>query len=181
MNDFILELPCTLPRDFCQEVIRRFDADRRKAPGVTTDGYDPKVKRTIELGITQWPEWKDIDTAFYDNLRTAMEPYHKLYPILSQRILGDHGYHLKCYEPGDFFDWHADATDKSTMARQYIAIWYLNDVEEGGETEFRFTDRKIKPEAGKLVFFPAGWTHEHRGVSPVRGKKYIVSAWLSLI
>jgi Rps23 Pro-64 3,4-dihydroxylase Tpa1-like proline 4-hydroxylase len=34
-------------------------------------------------------------------------------------------------------------------------LWYLNDVEQGGETEFFGGDLKIKPETGKLLFFPS--------------------------
>ena len=58
-------------------------------------------------------------------------------------------------------------------------IWYLNDVIEGGETEF-FGNYKIKPEVGKLVLFPACWSFPHCGLMPISSNKYIITGWLYL-
>jgi hypothetical protein len=55
-------------------------------------------------------------------------------------------------------------------------MWYLNDVEEGGETEF-FGNYKIKPETGKFVLFPATWTYPHAALVPRSGDKYIITGW----
>ena len=54
---------------------------------------------------------------------------------------------------------------------------YLNDVEEGGETYFKYQDKKIKPEVGKTIIWPSDWTHTHKGVSPKSGFKYIATGW----
>jgi len=56
-------------------------------------------------------------------------------------------------------------------------LWYLNDVECGGETEF-FGNYTIKPEAGKLVFFPSEWFFPHSGKKPVSNNKYVIAGWL---
>ena len=56
-------------------------------------------------------------------------------------------------------------------------IFYLNDVEEGGETEIR-RKCKIKSKAGKLLLFPSCWTFPHRGVMPISDNKYIITGWL---
>jgi prolyl 4-hydroxylase len=56
-------------------------------------------------------------------------------------------------------------------------IFYLNTVEEGGETEF-FNELRIKPEVGKLVLFPASWLWPHRGMIPKSSNKYIITGWL---
>ena len=55
---------------------------------------------------------------------------------------------------------------------------YLNDIEDGGETEFQYQRRRISPSAGTVVFFPAGLTHVHKG-NLVLGEqdKYIVTGW----
>jgi hypothetical protein len=45
---------------------------------------------------------------------------------------------------------------KEKKYRVITFLWYLNDVEEGGETEF-WNTHKIKPNKGKLLFFPATW------------------------
>ena len=40
---------------------------------------------------------------------------------------------------------------------------YLNDVEDGGTTDFDYYKVKIKPECGKTLIWPAEWTHAHTG------------------
>lgn len=57
-------------------------------------------------------------------------------------------------------------------------ILYLNDVEEGGETEFLYYGKRIKPTAGTLLLWPAGFTHVHRGNPPLSGEKYILTGWV---
>jgi hypothetical protein len=55
-------------------------------------------------------------------------------------------------------------------------LWYLNTVNDGGETEI-LGDIIVKPEAGKLLLFPASWTFPHRGKMPISEDKYIVTGW----
>ncbi len=61
-------------------------------------------------------------------------------------------------------DFSVDSKNNSYRAITYL--WYLNDVEEGGETAF-FGDYKIKPKMGKLIFFPASWCYPHTGKMPL--------------
>ena len=56
-------------------------------------------------------------------------------------------------------------------------IWYLNSVDEGGETEF-WDSYKIKPITGKLVLFPSNWCFQHRGLMPISDNKYIITGWI---
>ena len=63
------------------------------------------------------------------------------------------------------------------MRRVITYLWYLNDVDEGGETEF-CGDLKIKPTAGKLIFFPASWCYPHKGIMPLSNNKYIITGWI---
>ena len=43
----------------------------------------------------------------------------------------------------------------------------------------KFWKRKtIKPEAGKLLLFPASWTFPHCGQMPISHDKYIITGWL---
>jgi len=55
---------------------------------------------------------------------------------------------------------------------------YLNDVEEGGETEFLYYARRIKPTQGTLLIWPAYFTHAHRGNPPLSNTKYIITGWI---
>ena len=53
---------------------------------------------------------------------------------------------------------------------------YLNDVEEGGETEFLYQRKKLKPTKNRAVIWPGSYTHLHRGNPPME-TKYILTGW----
>lgn len=85
---------------------------------------------------------------------------------------------------GGYFHWHSEhyphPTDphQDSLHRSLVWMFYLNDVEEGGETEFFYQQIKSKPEQGSLVIFPAGFTHTHRGQKPISDDKYIFTSWV---
>jgi hypothetical protein len=56
-------------------------------------------------------------------------------------------------------------------------MWYLNDVHEGGETEF-FGSYLIKAEIGKMIIFPSDWMFPHCGKTPISNDKYVLTGWL---
>ena len=98
---------------------------------------------------------------------------------------------MKRYEPPhQHFNWHMDHSPElprkllenpessKSFLRSMVFLFYLNDVEEGGETEFLYQDLKVKPKAGSLIIFPPYYTHAHRGNAPISGKKYIINTWL---
>jgi len=58
---------------------------------------------------------------------------------------------------------------------------YLNDIDLGGETEFLYLKRRINAKAGRLVIWPAGFTHTHRGNPPLSNDKYILTGWLEFM
>ena len=67
--------------------------------------------------------------------------------------------------------------------RDRVLSWilYLNDVEEGGETEFLYQSMRFKPKAGTFILFPAHFTHTHRGNPPLSGVKYIATGWIEFL
>lgn len=65
--------------------------------------------------------------------------------------------------------------------RHLVFMTYLNEVSEGGETEFYYQKTIQKPQKGLTLIWPADWTHTHRG-NPIKNQnKYIVSGWFSFI
>ena len=83
---------------------------------------------------------------------------------------------------GGYPHWHSEQFPQNghneALHRVVLYMFYLNDVEEGGETEFYYQQRKISPKKGTMVIAPAGFTHSHRGNRPVSGDKYIATSWL---
>ena len=94
------------------------------------------------------------------------------YPIMSegmtiQKTEKSQGYHV----------WHCERSSGRYNNRALSWILYLNDVEEGGETEFIHYSKRFQPMQGSLLVFPAHFTHVHRGNPPLSGTKYIATGW----
>jgi prolyl 4-hydroxylase len=75
------------------------------------------------------------------------------------------------------FQLHFDAIHH-LASRYLVLLWYLNDVDEGGETRFPQLDLTIRARAGRLLVFPPYWMYQHEGVPPLSGEKYILSTYL---
>jgi len=76
--------------------------------------------------------------------------------------------------------YHSFHCENSTWGnKNRILAWmiYLNDVDEGGETEWLYQQLKIKPKANTGVIWPGSFTHLHRGNPPISGTKYILTGW----
>jgi hypothetical protein len=89
---------------------------------------------------------------------------------------------LKRYRAGqqEQFQLHFDAINH--VANRYLVLlWYLNDVEQGGETRFPQLDVAIPARAGRLLMFPPYWMYQHEGMPPLSGDKYIISTYLLFI
>jgi hypothetical protein len=85
-------------------------------------------------------------------------------------------WNIQRYLPGEgFYKLHYEETGST---RRHLAFTvYLNDVKEGGETEFYYQQEKIRPEEGLVVIFPVAWTHTHRGLVAPKETKYIATGW----
>lgn len=98
------------------------------------------------------------------------------------------------YMPGQEFQPHCDWFHYDTAywhiemprggQRAYTAMVFLNEVEEGGTTDFTELDMVITPKPGVLLAWnnadPQGVPSEmtmHAGRPVVRGVKYIVTKW----
>ena len=57
---------------------------------------------------------------------------------------------------------------------------YLNDVKDGGETEFLNFSTRVKPKKGRIVIWPAAFPYVHRGNPPLSGEKYLLTSWMDL-
>ena len=83
---------------------------------------------------------------------------------------------------GGYPYWHSEVYPQlqhnDALHRVLLFMYYLNDVEEGGETEFYYQNRAVKPKAGRMVIAPAYFTHTHRGQIPKSNDKYILTSWL---
>jgi len=86
-----------------------------------------------------------------------------------QKTLPTEGYHI----------WHVEHVKGfENEPRAFVFSIYLNDVEDGGETEFLHQSVRVKPKAGRIVIWPASFPYVHRGNPPLSGEKYILTSWM---
>lgn len=96
------------------------------------------------------------------------------------------GINLQHYQKnrGGYHHWHSEhyphPSDPQQKSLHRVLFWllYLNDVEEGGETEFFYQGAKVKPKQGRLILSPCSFTHTHRGNVPTSNDKYVVTSWV---
>ncbi|MEK9893742.1 MAG: 2OG-Fe(II) oxygenase [Pelagibacteraceae bacterium] len=184
----------SLTREFCDHVIDKFKKSEHRRKGITGGGYSPDAKLSTDLSLSHVDGWGEEDKVFSEALFGALERYRNylncLMPGMGSTITGDgvydNGYQLQETKPYGFYSWHhdycsvivEDEDDKPCVSNRMVTfLWYLNDIEENGYTEF-VGSSKVQPECGKLMLFPATWTYFHRGYPPKREMKYICTGWI---
>ena len=61
-------------------------------------------------------------------------------------------FNIQYYRPnGGFKVFHSERVGLTTATRHMVWMTYLNDVTDGGETEFYHQGYKVKPERGKKI------------------------------
>jgi hypothetical protein len=115
-------------------------------------------------------------------LNLALEEYISKFSVLDNISIRSTRQKLqRTQKGGGYHQWHNEQDSIDTCHR--ILTWsiYLNDVEEGGETEFLHQSKRINARKGKILIFPASFTHTHRGNPPLSGDKYILTGWWNIV
>lgn len=200
MNDQFIHIDHNnLSKEICNEIIKKFENDDYKLDGTFRDGQvNKEVKDTLDLKITSIDNWKEIDNYLFEKLHVSLDVYcNKLIKDINNvvisdinrniylndftvnRQLRDYGYQIQKYEKNKgHYTWHNDFILEKKELRYISFIWYLNDIIDGGESEFLFG--KIKPTSGKLLFFPSTWTYIYRENVPISDNKYVIVGWLGI-
>jgi prolyl 4-hydroxylase len=170
-----------LSKDFCAQMIQEFE---RHANLHTVLG------RGSHAGM-EASAWTELDLKPFDGealrqmLLTQIKKYLAAYNEAVNLTLPvvDYGTYqslrIKRYRAGqdEGFQPHYDAG--GNLSHRYLVfLWYLNDVAEGGETEFCDLGLKFSARAGRLLVFPPYWMYQHAGLPPISNDKYIVSTYL---
>ncbi len=170
-----------LTPEFCDKMISSFN---QMPAHQTPNGRGQHAALTqstwIELNIQP-----HIDDAFmgffYAQVDRYLAQYNAKLPMLLPVPARPHleDLRIKRYrsEALDRFQPHFDAGDAHAN-RYMVFIWYLNDVMQGGETEFPDLGIKVEARAGRLLMFPPYWMFQHMGQPPISSDKYIVSTYM---
>jgi intergrase/recombinase len=165
----------------CDEIIT-YHKSNPLIKGNVGAGYLPDIKDSFDCPIND----DLILKKYYHNLTLCSHEYIKKFEYCDyyapwgvvERV------NIQKYEPnGAFYAWHTERiTDKyPTSSRHLVFMTYLNDVIDGGETEFFHQKIKVKPEKGLTLIWPADWTFTHRGIPSPTQEKYIVTGWFSFV
>jgi hypothetical protein len=186
----------SLSKEFCNDLIKYFEIDNHRYDGVTASGMRKHIKDTTDLVISRISDrapWDIYKETLNNELQHNITEYctqlnnncdnnncDNIYNIFQSTKLEIPSMQMQKYDANvGKYVYHNDyqCNFEERQMRQITFMWYINDVEEGGETEF-WKDQKIKPTAGKLVLFPAHWTYPHRAKMPISGHKYIITGWI---
>jgi|APGre2960657404_1045060.scaffolds.fasta_scaffold00161_19 hypothetical protein len=189
-EDFIGTYTGFFPESYCNEVIQFFNFCEEFTPIVKKrhDDYvtDSNMFMTSfhQVGDLQLNRaLQDYTDHFYEMLDFCIKQYMDRYRIL-QGLDGYAVFDMKFQKtrPGEgFHAFHYENARRQVVTRKLVGMLYLNDIEEGGETEFLYYPKRIKAQQGKLIIWPCEFTHAHRGNTPLKETKYAVTTWVEAL
>jgi prolyl 4-hydroxylase len=175
-------IPNFLTNEECEHIVRLTEASSTRSSvagtGAQAIKYDEGRTSSTTVLLDTDPIVSQVNQKMYTELGIEA-PYSE--PTQGQ-----------IYEVGQEFRHHQDAFGKdayhnhclSSGQRTWTFMIYLNDVEEGGETDFLTLQKTIKPVKGTAVVWknsdgtgsenPAAL---HAGLPIIRGKKVIITKW----
>jgi len=170
---------------------RRDDLQR---PGVAfgPDGQTEPAKVSTDISLVAIdrsdPEAFALSQLILRGVNAGLERYLQDRPLWreccpEQSLFVNPIFNIQHYAPGEGFKrWHCDWTisDEATEPVHRVLAWilYCNDVDNAG-TEFHWQEHHEPAERGKLVIFPAGPSHIHRGRVNADDSKLIATGWIN--
>ena len=167
---------------FCDNIIDYFNSlpEDKLIAGQSGDHEVKKnIKDSTDIRSIDLPQ--HIYNDYIRNLIDATTEYTKeyVYSAEGHRAFGISSFfNIQRYMPGQAF--HALHCENQGLYRErHLAFMtYLNDVTDGGETEFYYQNIKLQPKKGRTHIWPAHWTHMHRGLVSRTQIKYITTGWI---
>tara|TARA_E500000331_G_C17091205_1_gene641179 strand:- start:42 stop:611 length:570 start_codon:yes stop_codon:yes gene_type:complete len=174
MKDFIGVYPKGVPDHFCDGLVKAFENQHI----IHSERVDTQRQDTQVYLEGSFPDMATNFMGFVGN--TLMEYIGKEIPFFKKSTFISSTTLLQKTEPLEgYHAWHAENTNWDFQSRSLAWMVYLNNVEEGGETEFLYQKKKFKPERGTILIWPGGLTHMHRG-NPPMSTKYIATGWFQI-
>src|SRR6056300_856338 len=181
LSDFILKVPTAFSSDWCKKVIDYYDnmsklgfcRNRQKVEGIPKHLKDTEMFNTTrfvsaktelldtphkglafngvpaiqeDFNKTVW-YWYDIYRYKYSCLQTDSWAPQDMYEMKIQKTEIGEGFHT----------WHYEQVGRDGCSRFMNVQVFLNNVDEGGETEFLYLNRIEKPVEGTLLIYPGNY------------------------
>jgi len=193
LKDFIKIYNGVLPAGICSDLIDNFEKHQEDhiQSGMGKDEHHDSYRNAIEMNCSVISD-NDVDWKFLtSSLNKVVMDYFNRYmydmkhaglshiSIPESNILEEWRMHK--YEQGKhYYKKHVDSCDSNSSIRMLSFLFYLNDVEEGGETAF--TDHlkgiECKPKQGRLLVFPTWMGFPHEAKEVIKGTKYMIKSYI---
>ena len=192
IENFILQYDNLFTAAECQMFIDSFNRMERAGFTITRQkqGDRETVKNDNQFFFSDYLSGMELDISDLAPQRMLVERFwNVVYPAYSEKYgilnqMANMTIRLtkiqKTEIGGGYHVWHNEDDGPQYMRRVATFILYLNDVDEGGETEFLYYPKRVKAKQGRFIVWPAGFTHTHRGNPPLSNTKYIVTGWIEM-
>jgi len=183
MTDFIGSYPNGASEDYCDRMIERFHELETSVTIWRGEETNQGLRNRKDFSFLYHRDAEDLAEETNEILDKCLALYIDEHPSLGMQEFYSRKIKVQRTPPkGGFHIWHCEhGYGDSGTERNLTWTIYLNDVPEGeGETEFLELGKKIQPKKGMVTFFPAAWTHTHRGNPVYTCDKYIATGWYYL-
>jgi len=177
--------------EYCKMVIEHFKYVKGMGHTIARDNHQAQAHEIDDLQYYTHEEFdsairvrnSEVNNTFFQGMDACLQEYAKKYSAI--RI----GQELRMFANkiqetkvgGGFHAWHAERSRQDNDHRVLAVMMYLNDVQNGGETEFLYQHKRVQAKAGRALIWPAGFTHTHRGNPPLSNTKYIMTSWFEFV
>ena len=189
MKNFIEVYDNALTSDECKHIIDFMNVSVL-TPGYVRVGNEKKVAKEIKESheITMDVSARNtfpnevnnlINDVLYENTKKYVETHPQLLKLNRWSMIKK--YNLQKYNPNEgYHALHCEVCGLKTSNRILAWMFYLNTVKDGG-TYFDNYDLTMDAVEGRLVIWPAYWTHFHKGIVSKTETKYIATGWSGFI
>jgi len=178
MDSFIRAYDDVLEAEELKKIIKRFNEISEESSVSGERQFKTSLGRK-DQSIMIEDHSPHLAGEIHNSIQSYLNDYLELFP--GGKELNLQGYNVKMQrtEPGGGYHvWHSEQGGIAAgSARRLVWSLYMNDIAEGGETEFLNQTMRIQPKAGRLAIWPAAWPWQHRGNPPLVGVKYICTGW----
>lgn len=178
----------------CDNIVTYFNSNKDKAEEgnfIDSSGnylIKKDLKESLDLSLPDVhdKEFDYIAAPYLNSLQNVLNLYIEKYAFCNDGTPFKITYapNIQYYPPsGGFKFWHCERSGENnvTTTRHLVYMTFLNDVSNGGGTEFFYQNVKVKAEKGLTLIWPVDWTHTHRGEVSNTEEKYIITGWYNFI
>jgi len=185
IKDWIGSFDNYLDPKICDFLISYFEKHKNSLAydRFSSEKVPKKEKNDLCLGVSKFNNWFKEMSILCDAVTECLNLYERDTNVIKYCNLSElHFTDIKIQKTvptGGYHSWHTERSYTNNLCTRVLVFTvYLNDINEGGETEFLLMKQRVKPVKGRISIFPAYFPFVHRGNPPLQEDKYIVTSWL---